>query len=348
MKYIAALILILISLISFGQTIPTDPKQKIVEADTFWYEFIKNDCINLKLKPLTQSSDSFNLRFWTDENVVEISISNNGLSHGYVISYTTAERGHKIKKWKTLFQKTPLDSIQTAQILNIYNTISSIPDCKKIQNWKEGLDGTTFFLEISSPGNYQLKSYWCPNIQDSSLTEAKQIQNFIDSIEVIAHKKKLYHDFFSKLKPGSYGNGMCITTILNKKQIKLYKKGIKNAEYFLSINDSIFTNISNTFLKNGNINQNRNFDGVYYLKFSNKNCLKKILTLDKSRSISDLIRIHKNKRVIQNILQKINMNSILASEDYWLSFTFNHSYLSSMLKIEYVTPSFQLHSPKLN
>jgi hypothetical protein len=105
---------------------------------------------------------------------------------------------------KVYSNQVNLDSAKAKRIFNLIDQFSIItmPPDNKISGWRQGLDGEEFLIEISTPKQYDFKTYWTPSLFSDTLLEAKAIQTFVDYL----YKDFKISEYYQKLKlpEGSY------------------------------------------------------------------------------------------------------------------------------------------------
>ncbi|NMH26548.1 hypothetical protein [Flavobacterium silvaticum] len=123
---------------------------------------------------------------------------------------------------KVFKQRINLDSRDINSIFEIIDSteINSIPSDKFISNWYHGFDGVTYILEYESKNIHSFKKYWAPSAQNF-LSEAIQIQNFIDKVNSIIEIQKLRNIFDRSIPFQNWTcNGIIVSRILTKKEWK--------------------------------------------------------------------------------------------------------------------------------
>jgi len=189
----------------YGQTlkiisIPTFTNYKN-EVDTIlWFKWKSKLAEQVNLKDLKLASDTFNLRLWTDIQAIDIWTTNHNFYSATITNYAqrydeTLFRNGVYTIDKVFSNQIVLDTSKARQIFTLIDTlaIASIPTDDKIKGWQQGFDGEEFIVEVSTPTQYNFKTYWTPSVFLDTLIEAKRIQTLVE---------RLYKDF----KIGSYYN----------------------------------------------------------------------------------------------------------------------------------------------
>ncbi len=211
-----------------GQT-KTFNNVTFANGDTsFWYKYQNIVIDGLSLTRLdTSSSDSY-FRIWKANQVLDIWKTNNNTFSGKLTSWATEQTPAKEKPTdRILIDKKILQSDTIKQILKLIEKteILNLPTDDSIKGWKHGFDGITYIIEFATKSNYNFKTYWTPKAQDSTLTEARFIQSFVDTIFQLSNSLKIWKDF-EKLIPYECYNvgGTIICRVLTKKQKRQFVK----------------------------------------------------------------------------------------------------------------------------
>jgi hypothetical protein len=214
MKRHLLLIFLLIWNISLSQT------NKIIEIPTYWDTKNSNDTSlwyisttelrrQIHLPDLLQSIDTFHFRLWTGMQAVDIWTTDRLLYYGMITNYAQQYDPKLLRKGiykigKIYSNQITLDSSKARQLFNIVDRLSivAIPSDDKIKDWRQGLDGIEFLIEISTPNQYDFKTYWTPGVFADTLPEAKQIQALVNYL----YKDFKIYKYYQKLRPpgGSY------------------------------------------------------------------------------------------------------------------------------------------------
>lgn len=180
------------------------------EVDTtLWFKWKHDLAKQINLKNLQISTDTFHFRLWIDVQALDIWTSDHNSYSGVITNYAQRyddnllhKRIYKIEKIYS--NQIILDSSKARQLFNIINrlSIADIPSDDKIKDWRQGRDGEEFLIEISTPHQYDFKTYWTPEMFADTLTEAKKIQSLVNYI----YKDFKINDYYQKLNlpKGSY------------------------------------------------------------------------------------------------------------------------------------------------
>ncbi len=200
--HLATLLLLLLYQTMFSQT-------KEIKGDTaFWYKRNIELRKTLDLKNLEQSTNEFNFRFSNYGQVIEISKDSSRYSGNITNFIYHTQKGNR-NEAKTLKNKIELSSKQAEEVYNIIekSKISDLPTDEKIENWKQGLDGTTYIIEHSDKETYWIKKYWTPTTQDS-IPEAIIVLDLIKNLSDTLNLQEIYSSFKNTLpKKGCYNSG---------------------------------------------------------------------------------------------------------------------------------------------
>ena len=200
--HLATLLLLLLYQTMFSQT-------KEIKGDTaFWYKRNIELRKTLDLKNLEQSTNEFNFRFSNYGQVIEISKDSSRYSGNITNFIYHTQKGNR-NEAKTLKNKIELSSKQAEEVYNIIekSKISDLHTDEKIENWKQGLDGTTYIIEHSDKETYWIKKYWTPTTQDS-IPEAIIVLDLIKNLSDTLNLQETYSSFKNTLpKKGCYNSG---------------------------------------------------------------------------------------------------------------------------------------------
>jgi hypothetical protein len=206
------------------------PKNK--KGDTsLWFKWQNERIDKLKLPTLLNKNDESYLRVTIGGQIIDIWSYDNKTYQGIITNFADGDNSKSTRQWvkkdiKTFSNKVVIDTIIAKSIFKLQQQISSIPTEQLIKGWGIGNDGVEYIIETSNPKYYVFKTYWTPTVQDSTLKEAKKIQDFIDKISVKLNLEKEYEYFFETLPPGltyTY-DGFMYTCKPTKKNLRKYKK----------------------------------------------------------------------------------------------------------------------------
>ncbi len=175
----------------------------------YYYQFISGLQQSLKIKPLNYTTDTFHFRFWRVNQAIDIWTNDFLKFYGLVTSFyedDTKKKKPLDNKVRTVKQQQVLDSVRAKQVYNLVNQykLVELPDADKIEGWRTGLDGFSYITETSTSSDYNFKTYWSPNAQDSTISEAQKIINFDKQLEELLNLENLEKEFFKSLPSGSY------------------------------------------------------------------------------------------------------------------------------------------------
>jgi len=234
MRALFLFVLALVSQLACGQgvktvSIPTS-KNLRSDADTsFSFTSDRATASKIHLPDLRKSTDAFHFRLWSGRQALDIWTLESKRYFGAVTSYAQrynaalfAKNNYRIDT--VIFKQIALPNAKAKQIFQLIDSLAiiSIPTDNQIAGWQEGLDGTEYRIETSTPSSYAYKTYWAPSLFTDTLWEARQIQTLID---------KLYANFtladytkHLKLLPGHYQHdgveGVQIRTVLPDEEPK--------------------------------------------------------------------------------------------------------------------------------
>ncbi|OGS80219.1 MAG: hypothetical protein A3G95_05690 [Flavobacteria bacterium RIFCSPLOWO2_12_FULL_31_7] len=248
--------------------------QKTVNDSIEKKEFEEYDSLILKktqLPNLLKTKQEFYFRLSYDGTKIDIwrdSLNNiNGILTKYVYS-----RESKTNKRDTIIKKYPIHNSKEIHKLINESKILEIPLEKEIKNWENGRHGNTYTLEFADKDNYQIKSYWSPRAQDSTIIEAQKLVLFCDKINFLSKNDSLYQEFKDDLKPRlSYTiNGYQSFYKIENSNIYLYYNGnyrlplgIYFGYYVNKIKKKKF-NMGIRFQIQNNLDNNLNFENVIW------------------------------------------------------------------------------------
>ena len=320
--------LICCCLLCFLASCCSGQSSKVLSGDTtFWYKLQNEKCEKLKLPQLISSSDNFHFRFWTDQQSVDIwtsdGITFNGLVTSYINSYVENDKKKPSKKTsETFLKQVSLDTAEARKAFYLTKHIAAIPTDKSIKGWVQGFDGTEYLIETSTLSTYNIRAYWTPTAQDSSLAEAKKIRSFIKDLDSLLGLPRKYNEFFATLKPGPYTGGSMLITKLTKKQSEYFKRTKPYRDYLESVRDTLNHYLSDTltktFAKYGAL---QCYD-EFFLKFSRNNRLLKITTNSEFTDREDKKQYRDCKKKIAAAFKLIRIDFVHSQVAYWRELTF--------------------------
>jgi|GEM_PF-4739485 len=138
----------------------------------------------------------------------------NGLITKYIF-----ESNKKRNKTDTIFKKYKINDLVSKKIVEKVENIKEIPNDSLIKGWKFGYDGITYALKLLNNKQYQEKSYWTPNSQDSTILEVNKIKIFLEDIKSITKMDSITVDFEKLYKSNHFytdGSGRATFVIPNE------------------------------------------------------------------------------------------------------------------------------------
>ncbi|MDB5221808.1 MAG: hypothetical protein JWN83_475 [Chitinophagaceae bacterium] len=199
---------------------------------SFSYKYQLKKAEKLSLPLLDTSSYNKYYRIWSDRQVIDLWQNINGAFSGRLTTWADEYVSNKEEPTYRSFiviKKLSDDTIKLLMSLINISNILSLPSDDSIKGWRRGFDGITYIIEQSSKENYSFKTYWTPRVQDS-LKEAKQVQEFIDSIFFLTNAPNILKEFSKAIPYECYFNGGIgvACKILTKKERKKYVRERKN------------------------------------------------------------------------------------------------------------------------
>ncbi|WP_223033505.1 hypothetical protein [Hanstruepera marina] len=244
-------------------------QSKEIQGDTTYaYNRINGFQKTLDLKDFEKSADDFNFRFWNHGQVIEIS-KNSSEINGSITNYTFHTKNAHGSPTDTLINKISLTPIQSADIYDIVQNskILVLPSDDDIENWRHGLDGTTYIIEHSDKLNYWIKNYWTPSTQ-KSIPEALIVVDLIKQLSDTLKLREVYTSFENTLpKKGCYNSGGLLNMCYISNALELGYSGATKLPL------GFFSSYSATYIGNTKINgsasiqYNFNNDGFHHLNF---------------------------------------------------------------------------------
>jgi hypothetical protein len=298
---------------------------KLLSGDTsFWrkFEYAKNP--KLHLPDLILSTEKYHFRYWTDKQVVDIWTLDGLTFNGLITSYTNSYIEHSPEKKsqkasKTFYKQVYLDTSTAKKAYQLIRHIETIPTDKSVKGWVQGFDGDEYIFETSTPSTYCFRQYWTPSVQDSSLMEARDIQNFLIEMDSTLKLHDQYKKFFSTLNPGNYiGDGGTMTIKLTPVQIQYFKKAKPYRDYLYSVKDTLDHYLSDTLTKIISHYGGLKCYDDFFLKFSKDNKLLAITTNSKFSDSEDKRDFIGCKKKIINAFNFINVDFVHSKVAYEL------------------------------
>lgn len=194
----------------FGQKTVNDSIEKI-SHDKYESLILKKT----QLPDLLKTKEEFYFRLSYHGTKIDIWKDSTNNIHGLLTKFTF-KTDDNINNRDTIFEKYPIHKSKEVYDLINESNVLKIPSEKEIKNWGMGVDGTTYTFEFSNQKNYQIKSYWTPSSQDSTIVEAKQIETFCEKINFLVKHDSINEQFKKNLKSWFYytnGSGISMYII---------------------------------------------------------------------------------------------------------------------------------------
>jgi hypothetical protein len=208
-------LLVILYLSSLGQ-------QKIWSGDTtYWYNYQKHENKKIGLEELSKCQFPFALRITSLNTVTNIWTEDGKKFNGSEIFFTSTFEDNP-ENSRYFYKKEIIGEDTAQQIKQLFEKykIFEIPSQDSIQGWGNGLDGTIYLIEYSTPKSYSFKSYWTPT-NFPSIPEAVSISNFVKNIEDLLMQNQKLEDFIMSLpKDRSYRQGNAWTKIKSNSKSK--------------------------------------------------------------------------------------------------------------------------------
>jgi len=184
-------------------TIPIYTNYKNEIDTSLWFKWKHDLAKQINLQDLQTSTDTFHFRFWTDIQAIDIWTIDHSMYFGLITNYAQQYDNILLSKGiytigKVYSNQFIIDSSKARHLFNIIEKLSvvAIANDDKIKDWQQGFDGEEFLIETSTPKLYNFKTYWTPRIFADTLSEAKQIQTFINYL----YKDFKIYGYYEKLK----------------------------------------------------------------------------------------------------------------------------------------------------
>ncbi len=198
---------------------------KYPDGDTnFWYKWQQPKFNEIGLADLTKSTDTLHFRFSTETQVIDVWTRDYKSFAGTFANYTTKYHEQKVRNGgygrektkpnKFYSEKSPMDSATARKIYNLFTSLSvfNIPCDDSIEGWSSGNDGTTYFIENSTPTKYSFRTYWSPHSYRNKIKEALIIDSLAKQLEAILDMQAPFGTFIQSLPRGCYHAGSMMIT----------------------------------------------------------------------------------------------------------------------------------------
>ena len=218
-------IIYILAFLTFGQLCYGQEKSFYVPTygngdTTLWFKWQQEKFEKAGLKNLTQTTDTLHFRFASEIQAVDIWTTNFLTFSGTLTNFTTSydPDGHKREKKKEdkfFSESKHLDTSTARQVYELFieKSIFEILPQDSINNWTDGLDGTTYFIEHSTKNSYSFKDYWTPSIFKDKVDEAKRFHEITERLEELLNLRQLFGQFINSLPYGTYrAGGIAIIT----------------------------------------------------------------------------------------------------------------------------------------
>ncbi|MCM5530641.1 hypothetical protein [Parasegetibacter sp. NRK P23] len=177
---------------------------------------------DLSFSQIDTSTSPFHFRVWKTNQVLDIFQNSDGSYAGELTSWLTEQTPDKEDPTDRILvdkRKLSIDTIKNIICFIEASQINKLPTDDSIPGWKHGFDGITYTIETSTQKTYSFKTYWTPTAQDTTLTEARYLQSFIDRIFEFANSTTAWIQFEKSIPYECYNVGMTIRCkVLTKKQ----------------------------------------------------------------------------------------------------------------------------------
>lgn len=181
------------------------------DKQSFWKPYIDADVKRLDLASFDSLICQKAYRIWYPHQVIELIELEDSHFSGQLVNFATriTRKGEPLN---TVNQNLIIPNYTVPSLMAdlMEENIETLPDSYEVDNYVNGLDGTTLIFEILVDNQYRLYSYWEPendHYQDSTLMEVKQIRNIIAIIKGPMDLERLYSRFTDGLERGDYEVG---------------------------------------------------------------------------------------------------------------------------------------------
>jgi len=224
-------IIYILTFLNFGQLCYGQVKSFYVPTygnidTTLWFKWQQEKFEKAGLKNLTQTTDTLHFRFSSETQAIDIWTTNFLTFSGTLMNFTTsydpdAHKRKKQKEDKFFSDSKTLDTSTARQVYELFmeKSIFEIPPQDSINNWTNGKDGITYFIEYSTNNKYSFKDYWTPSIFKDKVYEAKRLTELTEKLEILLNLRQSFGQFINLLPYGAYrAGGISIITTSKRKR----------------------------------------------------------------------------------------------------------------------------------
>lgn len=181
-------------------------QKEIIDSinDSYFEKYELPQLKKFDLKNLKTTQEDFYFRLSFHGTKIDFWKDSLNQNNGFVTKFVYQSKKEVVVD--TIIRKYPLDNVQLQKIENliVFSKLDTIPDDSKIVKWTFGFDGITYRFEKATKKTYNVKSYWSPKYQDSTLFEVKKINMFINEFLKITKIDSLSVDFQKELPNGYF------------------------------------------------------------------------------------------------------------------------------------------------
>ncbi|RKD92222.1 hypothetical protein [Mangrovibacterium diazotrophicum] len=175
------------------------------------------EILNLERSDSTTSSEIF--RLWFDDyQVVELVSDGETGVKGKLICYVK-KIARKEKKSKIISQCLTIPDDTAQRLFETFkeNHFETLPDCRDIEDYVFGCDGSSVTFEIKTPEIRRNYYYWEPEFQISVVSTNVSLQavtRILVELNKDINRSQLFKNFTNTLAVGRYRYGMIVLQIL--------------------------------------------------------------------------------------------------------------------------------------
>jgi len=286
--------------------------------------------------PLHTSYKTY-IRFETDEGQIVDLYSNDGKAFkatltNYIRNYiATKNKKDDPNFFQYVYKKINFDSaISTKVAIQLLRSgLDTVPTDSLIKSWENGwldcFSGVAFFIKLN--GRLIRKTYSCLGERDSTVRYATIIKSDVANIVKQFNLDTNYCRFEYQLpKEGKcYSrNGFMVTYYSTAKESKAWMKNKPYRDYFNSIKDSLRSYLSDTLTKLFARYSDIHCYGQFFLTFSPKNELLKVITNATMRDADDRKKYGDCKKKIFEAFKYIHVNFVKCLKPYTITLEFDN------------------------